>query len=101
MGVLAADAWDDVYQLAFDLHIECFECAYVTGPMDEANRRFLQVLTNARTRIDKAKAYYTKILLSTALDPSEEAIGLGIEALHPIEVIAGQLEGSEHAQKSW
>ena len=81
MGVLAADAWDDVYQLAFDLHLECFECAYVTGHMDEANQLFLQVLTNAKTRIDKSKAYYTKILLSTALDPSEEAIGMGIEAL--------------------
>ncbi len=81
MGALAADAWDDVYQLAFDLHLECFECAYVTGHMDEANQLFLQVLTNAKTRIDKSKAYYTKILLSTALDPSEEAIGMGIEAL--------------------
>ena len=81
MGVLAADAWEHLYQLAFDLHLECFECAYVTGHMDEANQLFLRVLANAKTRIDKSKAYYTKILLSTALDPSEEAIGMGIEAL--------------------
>jgi len=81
MDVLAPSAWRERYELAFDLHLECFECAYVTGHMDDANQLFLQVLANAKTRIDKSKAYYTKILLSTALDTSEEAIGMGIEAL--------------------
>jgi predicted ATPase/class 3 adenylate cyclase len=79
--LLTADSWRQQYQLAFDLRIECFECAYVTGHTDEANRIFVEVLANAREVRDKARAYYLKIISDSSLDRSDEAVAMGLEAL--------------------
>jgi|FEC22Drversion2_1045045.scaffolds.fasta_scaffold00718_15 predicted ATPase/class 3 adenylate cyclase len=79
--LLAADSWGQQYGLAFDLRIECFECAYVTGHTKEANDIFVEVLANARTVRDKARAYYLKIISDSSLDRSDEAVAMGLEAL--------------------
>ncbi len=81
MQLLGPKSWVDQYALALDLCLQRFECAYVTGHVDEANALFLEALGNARTSIDKASAYYLKILLSSGLDRSDEAVALGREAL--------------------
>jgi predicted ATPase/class 3 adenylate cyclase len=81
MQLLGPNTWADQYNLALDLRLQRFECAYVTGHAEEANALFDEVLVNARTSIDKASAYYLKILLSSGLDRSDEAVALGIEAL--------------------
>ena len=81
MQLLGRGTWADHYNLALDLRLQRFECAYVTGHAEEANALFDEVLVNARTSIDKASAYYLKILLSSGLDRSDEAVALGIEAL--------------------
>jgi predicted ATPase/class 3 adenylate cyclase len=81
MQLLDPNAWTDQYDLALDLRLQRFECAYVSGHPEEANTLFDEVLANARTSIDKASAYYLKILLNSGLDRSDEAVALGIEAL--------------------
>jgi predicted ATPase/class 3 adenylate cyclase len=81
MQLLGPNAWTDQYDLALDLRLQRFECAYVSGHPEEANALFDEVLANARTSIDKASAYYLKILLNSGLDRSDEAVALGIEAL--------------------
>jgi predicted ATPase/class 3 adenylate cyclase/GAF domain-containing protein len=79
--LLAPNAWQAQYELTLDLYLGRFECAYVTGLATEAHALFDQILSNGRTSIDKSKAYYTKILLSSGLDHSDEAVSLGIAAL--------------------
>jgi predicted ATPase/class 3 adenylate cyclase len=81
MQLLGPDAWTDQYDLALDLRLQRFECAYVSGHPEEANALFDEALANARTSTDKASAYYLKILLNSGLDRSDEAVALGIEAL--------------------
>ena len=81
MKLLRRQSWHEQYVLTLDLHLERLECAYVTGYPQEANSLFGEVLNNAQTPVDKAKAYYLKILINSGLDRSDEAVALGIEAL--------------------
>jgi len=81
MRLLNPDCWENHYQLTLALHFERFECAYVTGYGEEANELFRDVIAHTREPVETAQAYYLKILLSSGLDRSEEAVALGIEAL--------------------
>lgn len=81
MRLLNPDCWESHYQLTLALHFERFECAYVMGYGEEANELFREVIAHAREPVETAQAYYLKILLSSGLDRSEEAVALGIEAL--------------------
>jgi predicted ATPase/class 3 adenylate cyclase len=81
LDLLEPDAWAVQYQLSFDLHCECFECEYHLGNVEQADRLVEILLANARSELDKAKVYYTKILLETSLARYREAIGSGVEAL--------------------
>jgi predicted ATPase/class 3 adenylate cyclase len=79
--LIQPDGWKRSYEVALDLHLGCFECAYVAGHVEEANALFVAILENSTALIDKAKAYYLKILLNTGMDRSEEAVAVGREAL--------------------
>ena len=81
LGLLEADPWVTQYQLSFDLHCECFECEYHLGSFAEADRLVEMLLENARSDLDQAKIYYTKILLDTSVARYREAIRSGVEAL--------------------
>jgi predicted ATPase/class 3 adenylate cyclase len=79
--LIQPDGWKHQYELTLDLHLGYFECAYVVGHVEEANALFVAILENSTASIDKAKAYYLKILLNTGMDRSEEAVSIGREAL--------------------
>jgi len=79
--LIQPDGWKHHYELTLDLHLGCFECAYVVGHVEEANILFVAILENSTASIDKARAYYLKILLNTGMDRSEEAVSIGREAL--------------------
>jgi len=78
---LDTGSWSERYELSLQLHLECLECAYITGNVTEANTLFDEVLKHAQSKVEKAKAYYIKILLNSSLDRSDEAVAIGIEAL--------------------
>jgi predicted ATPase/class 3 adenylate cyclase/GAF domain-containing protein len=79
--LLQDDGWTEHYQLTLELHLGRFECAYVVGKVEEANELFVALLEHSSGSLDKARAYYLKILLNTGMDRSEEAVAVGLEAL--------------------
>jgi class 3 adenylate cyclase/tetratricopeptide (TPR) repeat protein len=79
--LLTPDSWQRHYDVTLALHLESFECAYFTGHFEEAQAAFQKVIEHAQTRVERGKAYYLKILLSSGLDRSDEAVTLGVEAL--------------------
>jgi len=81
MQFLHPTGWQRRYQLTLELHLGRFECAYVVGQVEEANNLFVAILENSEGSIDRARAYYLKILLNTGMDRSEEAVAVGLEAL--------------------
>ncbi|MGP1386202.1 MAG: AAA family ATPase [Thainema sp.] len=79
--LLAEDCWQLQYQLAFNLHKECFECAYLCGNFAQAETLFKVVLEQAKTAIKKAQIYSIQIVLNTTLGKFTEVISLGKEGL--------------------
>ena len=77
----AREAWQNRYELAFELHSEAFECEYLTANFERADQLFKALIANARSKLDKARIYRTKILLDTSEERYEQAIAVGIEAL--------------------
>jgi predicted ATPase/class 3 adenylate cyclase len=81
LGLLGKDAWRTCYDLVFELHSEALECEYLTGNFDRADQLFRVLVANAQSKLDKARTYFTKILLDTSEERYEQCINVGIEAL--------------------
>lgn len=79
--LLANNCWEAQYQLAFDLHKECFECDYLCSNFDQAETLFKLVLDQAKTAVEKAQIYSIQIVLNTTLGKFAEVIALGKEGL--------------------
>ena len=80
-GLLDADSWERDYRLAFDLHFEKAECEYLNGNFDRANSIFDFLLTNATSRVDKARVYDKKIIIMTNMGKHRAGMECGLEAL--------------------
>jgi len=95
LELLDDDAWSADYGLAYALHLEQMECQYLSRDFAEAERLFEIIIVKAASRIDKAKAYKTMLVLYTTSRPPKEAIELGLKALEmfgikiPIDVGKG------------
>jgi predicted ATPase/class 3 adenylate cyclase len=86
LGLLGEKAWQKCYELAFEFHSEALECEYLTGNFDRADQFFRVLVANARSKLEKARTYLTKILLDTSEEHYEQAIKVGIEALRLFDV---------------
>lgn len=81
IALLRADAWHTDYSLAFELHSEAFECAYLVGDRNHADEFYAVLIRNAQSKLDKARTYITNIILKDNEESYEEALKVGIEAL--------------------
>lgn len=80
-GLLPEDSWRTDYDLTYALHAEQNKCQYLNRNFDEAERLFRIILSRAASRLDKARAYNTMIILYTHARSPREAIELGLKAL--------------------
>jgi diguanylate cyclase (GGDEF)-like protein len=74
-------AWQEHYELSYALHKELMECRYLDRDFDAAERIFTTIIGQARSRIDKARAYTTMVVLYTNLRTPQDAIELGLKAM--------------------
>ncbi len=81
LELLDEGAWERDYDLAYALHLEQMECQYLNRDFAEAERLFTIIIAHAGTRIDKARAYRTMLVLYTVSRPPKEAIELGLKGL--------------------
>ncbi len=86
MELLEKECWQVNYNLTFDLNMERAECEYLDGNFEQAEILFDSVIQEARTKIEKARAYTTKIDLYTNLAMYKEAIELGVEGLRMFNI---------------
>ena len=106
-GLLGEDPWQIDYDAAYELYLEAMECEYLTGNFDCSDQLFRVVVENAKTTLEKSRAYLTKIILNSTMSedcqgsPStprgeisketrekrcEQAIKIGIEAMRLFNV---------------
>jgi diguanylate cyclase (GGDEF)-like protein len=93
--LLSETVWETEYDLAYALYKELMECQYLNRSFEEAERLFQIIITHAKTRIDKAKAYNTMLILYTSSRPPKEAIELGLEALRMFGINLSMDTGKE------
>jgi predicted ATPase/class 3 adenylate cyclase len=86
LSLLGENAWQRCYSLAFDLQSEALECEYLRANFEGADRLFKSLIANARSKLDKARTYRTKIILDTTEERYEHAIHIAIEALKLFDI---------------
>ena len=87
MDLLGNDAWDRRYDLTFALWIEAAECEYLNGNFEKTEQLISEVLSRARSNIDKAAAYRIKIIFHSARAEYREAIARGLECLQLFGIV--------------
>lgn len=85
-SLLGADAWQHHYALALALSSEQADAAYLTGEFEQMDVCVANVLAEARTLLDKVKAYETRILAFKARNQLLDAINTGLDILAQLGV---------------
>jgi class 3 adenylate cyclase len=80
--LLGENAWEKTRDLAFELHVNALECEYLLGAFARAEQLFTLLLDKAESKQARAKVFLTKILLDTSEERYEDAIRIGLRALH-------------------
>ena len=80
-SLLPSDSWEQDYDLAFDLHLERSECAYLCGHYEEAEAGFDLLMEKAHTKREQGVIYNMRIIQYENLSRFAEAAAFGREGL--------------------
>ncbi|MGE0680438.1 MAG: AAA family ATPase [Candidatus Binatia bacterium] len=86
VAVLDKDCWKRQYDSALTLHVEAAEAAYLSGSFEQAKHLIAIVLQQARTLLDKVRAYEVSLRASAAQHKPQEAIETGLHILELLGV---------------
>ncbi len=81
MELLSANAWNDNYELAFELYYGFALNAYQVGEVAAAEECFDHLLNHARTRLENVKILSMRLRQYTTLGKARQAIQEGIKGL--------------------
>lgn len=103
ISLLAGDGWDADYALAYGLHLELAECEFLSGRFQKAVDLGALLLKQAKTNVDRAKAYRLQIQLATAQMNSGLAVELGLTCLRmfAIEFPEKATDDDFNAEVAW
>lgn len=85
-GLLADDAWNKDYELAFELKKHRMECEYLCYNFETAESLFQLLLNRAESKEDKASLYNQKMIMLAGLAKHEEAVKIGLTGLRLLGV---------------
>ncbi|WP_299461272.1 AAA family ATPase [uncultured Microscilla sp.] len=74
LELLPQNAWQNVYRLTCDIHLEKAECEYLNTNFDATFALHTHIVENTNEPLDLAKIYETMILLYTNLGNMTEAV---------------------------
>ena len=81
LELLPGDCWETEYELAWNLHREAAECAYLSGHFAEAERDFQGLLERARTDRDRAGIHALRVAQYKNLAQYGAAVECGWQGL--------------------
>ena len=96
--LLPPDPWEHSYALAFDMHRERSECAYLSGKFDEAEEGFNLLMEKARTKREQGIICNLRIIQYENLSRFPEAAALGREGLALFDIRFPDSEEEKLAQ---
>jgi predicted ATPase len=81
LHLLGGERWNSDYNLMWELHIEEAECEYLTGRFSEAETCFDQLVTRARTNLERARISLLRIVQCENMARYADAVQYGREGL--------------------
>lgn len=78
---LPEDAWEQNYSLTFALYCEQYECAFLSGNFEQAERLFPIILSHAHSAIDSAAIYNIRLINYAGVGMEHDAFDIGQKAL--------------------
>ncbi|MEP7123114.1 MAG: AAA family ATPase [Byssovorax sp.] len=87
LGMLPPDAFDERYELAFDLHLEAIEAEHVNGHFERAQELSAVALGRSRTLLERVRLLEIRILFHTARVEYAETIRIAMQALLLLGVV--------------
>jgi histidine kinase len=79
--LLPENAWDSCYRLCYDLHVECAQCEYMVGDIDETEKLLNLIIRRAKTEFERTDLHGMKMILYAGTGKYLEAVRIGINAL--------------------
>jgi predicted ATPase/class 3 adenylate cyclase len=81
LTLLEPEAWETSYELMIEAYRQRAALEYLNGNFDRCTEIVAETLAHARTDLEKAEVYFTRIAQHTLLTQFEEAIDAGRKAL--------------------
>ncbi|WP_437680728.1 AAA family ATPase [Sorangium sp. So ce131] len=81
MSLLGAGGWEEDYALTFALHRERAECEWLSGNEAQAEALIRELLSHARSRLERAEVYNLRILVHTMRGEFAEVLRVGREGV--------------------
>jgi PAS domain S-box-containing protein len=81
MALLGDQGWMSRYELTFGIWHERAECEFLSGNFDDAERLIAELLSRARSKIDKAAAYRLKLDLHVRKSEYPQAVDNALDCL--------------------
>jgi predicted ATPase/signal transduction histidine kinase/tRNA A-37 threonylcarbamoyl transferase component Bud32 len=86
LALLPADAFEARYELAFELHLEGAEAAYLNADFERAQALTDVAMAHTRTVLEKVQILETRMRFHAARNRFEDTIRVGLEALELLGV---------------
>lgn len=84
LRLLEEGCWETQYALTFQVHLEYLECQYLCGYHGEAERLYQELLTKARSKLDRTQLHIIAIWSATKNDFDTKAIDIGLQGLREL-----------------
>ena len=81
LDLLPDQAWDEHYQVCYDLHLERSDCEYLCSHFDQAEQLFDLLLSKAKTDLERADIYGIKMAFHLSQERYQASLRLGIKGL--------------------
>ncbi|WP_437814896.1 AAA family ATPase [Sorangium sp. So ce1078] len=105
VALLAPDRWEAQYELAYNLTFERAYAAYVTGSFEDAEPLFEELMSRARTELERAAVVELAVGFHVTSRQSARALELGLRCLRafgidlPLHPTDAQVE--EETERVW
>ncbi len=97
ISLLPGDAWESAHPLAFALHRDHAECAYLAGRVPEAVESLDLVRARARTEEEQVAIDLLHVVLAHGAGDFAGAVGLGCRALASRDIVLPEREEAQSA----
>jgi anti-anti-sigma factor len=96
IDLLGDAGWTREDDLCFTLHVECAECAYLSGAFERAEALFQLLLPRARSNLARARVHDLRVVLYMTIGKFVDAVRVGREGL---ELLGFTLPEAEAEQR--